>query len=91
MSKDSKKRKELIPVFIEWEDAEGGDGDVSDKKARKAIKPRLMHLSGFLIQATKDHIMVGYEWDGFSKTWRGSETVPRGMVRRFLKFKPIKL
>ena len=76
------RRKKLQIVGLLWTDAV-----FSDKE--EAPKPMAMFTVGFMVEETSEHVAVAHEVDeegGF----RGTTTVPRGMVKRIVKFgKPI--
>lgn len=71
------RQKKLQVVVVAWKDAV-----FSHEEETPA--PLLMFTVGFLVESTDSHVSIAHEV-GHDGTYRGTTTVPRGMVQSVMK------
>ncbi len=85
--------KELIPVEVEWVDAQSSMDAMTISELEK-LNPFLTKSCGYLIKEDKNKIVLGFMCFGVNTNdevlLKHFQVIPRGMVRKIIKLKKVK-
>ncbi len=88
--KDNQIGQELIPVEVEWMDAQSGFSSPLDLDELESVDPIITHSVGYLLKEDKTKVILGFMMWGEQGTFKHWQLIPKGMIRKITKLKEVK-
>jgi len=70
-------------VHVEWLDAVAEEGDSTSPTG----KPYPRETCGYLLSETDEGVTIAHTWDAPDRSVEGKTCIPRGMIKRLLRWK----